>query len=258
MGLDLSTYSGFAKYYDDLMYDVDYDDWYNFIKKISDKKYSKVLEMACGTGNLTEYIAEDPDVTTITCFDLSEDMLIEANDKLKKYPNIDILKMDMREIKFKDKKFDLAVSACDSINYILEDDDLIKVFKGAYDALEDDGVFVFDINSYYKLSETIGNNTFIDENDKVFYVWENFFDVETNICEFFITFFEKNPDGRYTRFDETHEERAYKEADIKRYLKEAGFNYIRTYYDFKMQSLSDVEMDNADRLFFVCKKGLTE
>lgn len=252
----LDIYGGFAKYYDELMYDVDYKEWYDYIRDISENKYSKVLEMACGTGNLTKYIAEDPNVKSITCFDISEDMLIEANSKLDKYNNIEILRLDMINMSMS-KKFDLVISACDSLNYILEKDDMKKIFKNVYNLLEDGGSFIFDMNSYYKLKEIIGNNIFVDENEKVYYIWENYFDEETDICEFYLTFFEKNDDGTYTRFDEVHDERAYKEKDIKNMLIESGFKDIKIYYDFKTEpSNFDIGIE-SNRVFFVCNKHLT-
>ena len=52
----MEPYQEFALLYDELMNDIDYKSWYEYIKEIF-KKYNKnpktILEMACGTGNLT-------------------------------------------------------------------------------------------------------------------------------------------------------------------------------------------------------------
>ena len=126
------------------------------------------------------------------------------------------------------KKFDVVLSICDSINYITEYEELIRVFDNAYRHLDENGIFVFDVNSVYKLKEIIGNNTFVEDNEEVFYVWENEFDDSNNTCEFYITFFIKD-NGAYRRFDEQHFERAYTIEQIVYALKKVGFSQIEEY-----------------------------
>ena len=43
-----------------------------------------------------------------------------------------------------------AVSICDSMNYILEEEDLLQVFRLVNNYLDPGGVFVFDLNTPYK------------------------------------------------------------------------------------------------------------
>lgn len=251
----MQSYDKFAKFYDELMYDVDYEEWYRFIKDISDGSYRKVLEMACGTGNITEQLCEDDDVAHVTCFDLSEEMLIEANQKLKKYPNVKILKQDMVSINMRDQKYDLVLCACDGMNYILENESLKKVFENAYELLEDDGQFIFDMNSYNKLKNTIGNNTFVDENENVFYVWENEYDEDSDVCGFYLTFFVKQENGSYERFDEVHHERAYKAEYVTGLLSQVGFGQVKIHCDFEKSSAETCDETEAERVFFVCRKA---
>ena len=93
----MDSYNEFAEYYDRLMDDVDYEQWFNYISEIFNK-YERnpkdILEIACGTGNLTKYLGKEGYL--VTCFDLSEEMLSIAYNKLRKYPNIKVLKQDMR------------------------------------------------------------------------------------------------------------------------------------------------------------------
>ena len=44
------------------------------------------------------------------------------------------------------RKFDLITSVLDSTNYITDIEGLKKYFKGVYDHLKDDGIFIFDIS----------------------------------------------------------------------------------------------------------------
>lgn len=250
----MESYIEFASYYDSLMYDVDYESWYDFLKEILGKEgisYSSVLEMGCGTGNITEQICHDEKVKSVTCFDISEEMLVIAKQKLNGVPNLEILRQDMTEISIK-KNYDLVLSCCDSINYITDEESLRKVFKNTYSRLNDRGAFLFDINSHYKLSEIIGDNTFTEDRDGIFYVWENEYESESQLCNFYLTFFiEDEQSGKYSRFDEHHVERAYRSEKIVELLKESGFEYVKMYCDFE---LSKDCKDKAERIFFLCKK----
>lgn len=240
-------YNDFAQIYDKLMYDVDYKEWYFYIKSIFNRfnrNPETILEMACGTGNLSYYIAEDG--YDLTCFDLSDDMLSIAYNKLNKFQNVKLLKQNMIDFNIHEK-FDSVISVCDSINYILNKDELLNTFKNVREHLNEDGIFIFDINSYYKLKNTIGNNVFVEDTVDVFYTWENYFDEESNISEFFLTFFVKNDDGTYRRFDEEHMEKAYSIKEIEELLKLAGFREIYYFDAFTFNK----PKENSERINFV-------
>lgn len=243
------SYKDFAYLYDKLMDDVDYKKWFEYILKILKKSEivtKKVLELACGTGNFTKYLCDSG--YEVTCFDLSEDMLSIAYDKLNMYRNITILKQDMRYFNF-NKKFDMVISVCDGINYITTYDDLVNVFKRVNLHLNEKGIFIFDISSYYKLHEIIGNNTFVEEKDNIFYVWENYFDEQNNICEMYLTFFVKQGE-KYIRFDESHIQKAYSVNEVVNALKEAGFKYIDYYESFTFNKPNN----ESERIHFIVSK----
>lgn len=243
-------YEGFAHLYDDLMNDFDYKAWFNYIKEIFhrfDKNPVDILEMACGTGNLSYYIGRER--YKLTCFDMSEEMLSIAYEKLKRFKNVNILRQNMVDFHI-NKKFDGVISVCDSINYILDEDKLLQTFTNVYNHLREDGIFIFDINSHYKLKEVIGNNTFLEDRDNIFYTWQNYFDEEKDICEFYLTFFHTDDGENYVRFDEVHRERAYKVEEIEGLLKKAGFIKIQAYQAFSFNP-PDSE---SERINFVAFK----
>ena len=225
----MSNYGKFAKLYDELMTDFNYEDWFEYIKEIF-KKFnidpSRILEMACGTGNLSYYLAKEG--YDLTCFDLSSDMLAKAYKKLRKYKNVEIMNQNMIDFNLK-KTYDGIISICDSINYITKKEDLEKTFENVWKHLEKDGIFIFDINSYYKLKHIIGNNTFIEDREDVFYIWENFYNEKEDICEFYLTFFFKDNEVNYERFDETHIEKAYGVEEIEELLYKVGFTGVDYY-----------------------------
>lgn len=246
----MDSYGGFASLYDELMNDFDYEEWARYIEEIYihyNFKPKDILEMACGTGNLTYFLAKKR--YNLVCFDLSQEMLTKAYEKLGRFNNVKILNQNMIDFNI-NKKFDSVISICDSINYITTDEDLAKCFKNVYNHLKPNGIFIFDLNSYYKLKNIIGNNTFVEDREDIFYTWQNYYDNDKDMCEFYLTFFEKNKDGSYNRFDEVHIERSYKEDFIYEQLLNAGFTKIDYYNAFTFNEKEDCN----ERINFVAIK----
>lgn len=240
-------YNNFALLYDELMDDVDYKSWYLYIEKTFDKfnkKPEKVLEMACGTGNLSYYLAKGG--YDLTCFDISSEMLSMAYNKLNPFKNVSLLNQNMIDFNI-NKKFDAIISICDSINYIIDKDDLLNVFKNVKNHLNKDGIFIFDINSYYKLKHIIGNNTFVEDRDKIYYIWQNYFNSDDNIIEFYLTFFVDNRNKNYIRFDEEHFQKAYYTDEIIELLKAASFSKVHCFDGFTFNPLRE----ESERIYFV-------
>lgn len=246
----IDQYGGFAYIYDRLMDEVDYVKWADYIEKIiiqENKKTNKILELACGTGNITVPIAKKG--YDITGLDISEDMLMVAKDKaLKNNMNIFFIQQDMVDLQL-ENKFDCVLSMCDGINYIVNENDLMEVFQKVYNYLECDGVFIFDISSYYKIKNVLGNNTFGENLDDLCYLWQNYFDEENNTIEMELTFFIQ--EGQYYKKEEEyHIQRAYKVEEIRYMLEKANFNTIKVYGEFNFNK----PKSDSERIFFIAKK----
>jgi SAM-dependent methyltransferase len=247
----MGSYKRFAAIYDSLINgDIDYEDWSRKIlgicKELNAGKQA-YLDLACGTGNITELIA--PYFNEVWGVDLSEEMLIEADDKLRgKRIKARFICQDISKLCL-NRKFDLITCCLDSINYITSSEDVKRCFLAIESHLKDNGVFIFDINSHYKLTEILGNNTFTYSSEDVVYIWEN--SCEDDMVEMFLTFFVKS--GRlYERFEEEHRERAYREEHIEKMLKESGLD-IRMKLD--NYNFSDIEKD-SERITYVITKAI--
>ena len=243
------AYGEFAKIYDELINeDINYDEMVDCILRLCNEnniEFNDYLDIACGTGNVTVRIAKY--FKNIYGVDLSEDMLREAFDKFKSERiKGKIICQDMTELSL-NRKFDLITSVLDSTNYITDIDGLKNYFKGVYEHLKDDGLFIFDVNSYYKLSEILGNNIYTYSEEDVFYTWENVF--EDDLLSMFLTFFVKKGE-LYERFEEEHLERAYKESQLESILEELDFKIINKFDGYS----NDNVQANSERIVYVVKK----
>ncbi|GAA0181896.1 class I SAM-dependent methyltransferase [Clostridium sediminicola] len=245
----MKCYEEFAYIYDSLIYgDINYCKWAEKIFEICKGKcvcFDNYLDIACGTGNLTIEVTKYFKHTW--GLDLSSDMLMEAENKFRtRNIKANFVCQDMTMIKL-NKKFDLITSALDSANYITDSNNLKEFFRGVYNHLNDDGVFIFDINSYFKLSEILGNNLYTYDNEDVVYIWDNSF--ENDIVNMYLTFFIKNEED-YKRFDEYHTERAYKEEFLENMISSVGFEV-----NAKLDNYTDDEVnDKTERITYVLTK----
>ncbi|WP_313345284.1 class I SAM-dependent methyltransferase [Sedimentibacter sp.] len=238
------SYKEFSQIYDILMNDIDYEKWTSFItEKIEG---SKVLEAACGTGNITRLLADKN--FKVTAFDLSQDMLMRAYEKLGRNKKVKLLNMDMTEFKI-DDKFDAAICCCDGVNYINKKE-LKEFFQNIYNHLDNNSRFIFDFSTQYKY-ETMFNDTYVYDDGEIFYVWENLHDESDDTVNMEINFFIKDASDKYNRINEIQTQYIHKSEEMVSLLNEIGFKKIKIYDDYNNEQIND----NSLRAVFVCEKG---
>ncbi len=239
-------YNRFAYVYDSLIRDVDYKKWVDYYIKIFQRyglnEPKLGLDLGCGTGSITIELADRG--IEMTGIDISEDMLMVAREK-SEGKDILYLNQDMCEFELYGT-VDFIVSSLDCINYITDKRDLLKVMKLANNYLNPGGLFIFDINTSYKLENVIGENTFVLEDDDAFCVWQNEFDKKKRLADFYLTFFMKEGE-EYVRFDEEHTERAYEIDEIKEIIEKSGMKLLKVYHDLSFKN----PVKNSERVFFV-------
>ena len=175
---------------------------------------------------------------------MSMEMLTQAEKKVRnnsckpKFICQDICKLDINN------SFDLITCCLDSINYITESGSLKELFLNVKKHLKPGGLFIFDINSYYKIKNILGNNTFTYDSEEVFYVWENSF--EDEIVDMYLNFFIKQEEI-YHRIDEEHSERAYSTDFILQLLQEVGLQCLELLDGYERKEVSD----ETERIVFV-------
>lgn len=236
-------YKKFAEVYDSIMRDKFYKDYYNFVVKVLKQlkfKPKTILEVACGTGKLMQIFHKKG--YKIEGVDLSKGMLDIARKKGLKVYQGNMVNFNLK------KRSDLILNIFDSLNYLQKLLYLEKCFKMTSRHLNRKGLFIFDMNSNFKIDKIIPK--FKSEYYKVGdteLIWLNKYKSNTWIAEM-IMFCKNN--GEYTRFYEKHIEKAYKLNEIKRILKKANFKLINTYSDFEFNKVKK----NSKRWFFIAKK----
>lgn len=219
----MDAYTGFAEVYDLFMDQVPYEKWSRRITEIL-KEYGipdgLVLDLGCGTGSMTELLAgAGYDMIGV---DASEEMLELAYEKrAESGHDILYLLQDMREFELYGT-VRAIISVCDSLNYITEEEDLLQVFRLVRNYLDPDGVFFFDMNTIYKYSKMLGETTIAENREEGSFIWENYYDPEEQLNQYDLTLYIRDEDDRYTRFEETHIQKAYALERVLELLQQAG------------------------------------
>lgn len=228
------SYSDFAKYYDILTDNVDYNDiayYYSEILHRYGVKRGKLLDLGCGTGNLTIRL-ERLGFSDITGCDLSQDML---NSAVKKSDNIKWLCSDMRELIFRGEKgekgeFDAVIATLDSINHLKDNKAVGQAFDSVYGCLKKGGIFAADLNTPYKHRYILADNvfTFDCEEEGLYCVWENERAVGDPLdrIDMFLEFFERQDNGSYIRTSDSLSEIAIPPEEITQMLVKSGFRVL--------------------------------
>lgn len=207
-----------------------------------------VLDLGCGTGTITELLYEKGyDMIGV---DSSEEMLQIALDK-KFETGSDILYLcqDMRELDLY-STVGTVVSVCDSLNYLLMDEDVLQTFHLVNNYLFPGGIFIFDFNTIYKYEEVIGDTTIAENREDCSFIWENFYSCEDHINEYDVTVFERQEDGLYRRFTETHYQRGYTLEEMKTFLEKAGLIFV-TALDEKTHK---APTETSERIYVIARE----
>lgn len=242
-----------AAAYDSLNDGIQHGEWADFIeecvKRYSDIPVREICETACGTGSMACELASRG--YSVTASDISEEMLSAAEYKARSRDlPIRFVLQDMRHAKMYTKK-DLVICLLDSMNYLTKRDDIIMALKSAEECLKDGGLFIFDMNSKFKFENVYADNAYVLESEKVFCSWENLYNPKTKICNFYLSIFAEDDDGRYTRSDETQKEKMYTVKQMKKIFDETSFFLCGIFSDF---SFTEADENSDERLYYILKK----
>ena len=246
----MDAYKNLAASYDRLTNDVDYEATVEFYMEILRREGLSprtVVDLACGTGSVTEILARKG--YRVTGVDMSEEMLTEAAMKTMDMEQPPMYSCQLLQELRLPRGVDMAVCALDSLDYILDPADCKEAIRRTWKALNPGGIFIFDVNTPEKL-RAMDDQVFLDEDDDVYCVWRGEFDEETNICSYGMDLFQR--EGKmWRRSFEEHREYAYSQEQLTGFLKDAGFTHIEVYAD----RLFEAPREGEQRIYFKARKG---
>lgn len=272
----MEAYTDFAQVYDELMDDTPYEEWCEFlidlfrkygVDDISKEKGKKegemdgnlsqernsVLDLGCGTGTLTELLARKGyDMIGV---DNAQEMLQIAMEKRER-SGLDILYLlqDMREFELYGT-VGAVISVCDSLNYLLEEDDILQTFRLVNNYLYPQGIFIFDFNTVYKYAVVIGDATIAENREDCSFIWENYYHEEQEINEYDLTVFVaaggNAQDVVFRRFQEVHYQRGYRLEQMRELLARAGLDFVEALDADTHGTVTD----ESERVYVVARKG---
>lgn len=233
------------------MTDIDYGAYGDFYDKIISEYAGglpkKAVDLGCGTGSVTVELAKRGYETV--GIDTSFEMLSAAEKKTEDMGlSVIYTEQDMRFFGA-GGGFGAAICAFDGINYLITPDGLSLCARCVYDELSPGGLFIFDINTPYKFEHTLSDNSFVYELDDLFLVWRSFYMKKRSLCDYYLTFFEKE-NKSWIRADEYQRQRVYTDRKINGVMTDAGFELIEKWSDTSFSPVTD----KSERVFYVWKK----
>lgn len=248
----MEAYTSFAAVYDTFMDNIPYEEWGTYLKELL-KEYEiedgLVLDLGCGTGTMTEILAEAGyDMIGV---DNAEDMLeIAMEKKVESGHDILYLLQDMREFELYGT-VKAVVSICDSVNYITEEEDLLEVFRLVNNYLDPKGMFIFDFNTEYKYREILGDCTIAENRDACSFIWDNYYYEEEQINEYALSLFIQEEDSDlYRKYEETHFQKAYTYETMRRLIEESGLEFVTAYDAFT----HDAPTEKSERIYMIARE----
>lgn len=247
-----TSYNNFAYVYDQFMDNIPYEEWAQYIKHLFQQQgltAGKLVELGCGTATLSLLMEQNG--FSITGIDNSADMLSIASEKLTDDSHITLLLQDMSDLTL-NETYDGFFCVCDSLNYLLESEDILYTFQGIKNHLKKNGVFIFDLKTIYFYRDVLGDQVFCDHQEDCSYTWENNFFEEDNVNQYDLTIFVKQANtDLYEKYNEVHHQRGYTLEEIIDLLHIAGLEYVTAYDAFT----NNPPKDDSERIYIIARNG---
>ena len=248
----MSAYDSFAGVYDALMDDVPYKEWGEFIHNYlagHGIPGGLMLELGCGNGRMMEIM--DSCGYDMIGVDSSPAMLQIAGEKAGESRDRYLyLLQDMRSFELYGT-VGCAISICDTINYITNDDDLLKVFALVNNYLDPGGLFLFDFNTEHKYRDCIGDRVIAEDRDDISFIWYNEYDEQEHLNYIDLSVFVREDDGRYSKFTEEHIQRGYSLEEMKDLLVKSGLVFLEAYDGYSLNKASK----DSERILLVGREN---
>ena len=225
-----NQFTAVAEVYDDLMTVVPYRTWVDYVEGLwmtFGFRPHRVLDLACGTGAVMRHlIARGYEAEGV---DLSASMLAIAGRSLP--PGTRLWQQDMGELALPARSFDGCVCLFDSLNYLVREGQLESAFVGVMRALRPASPFIFDMNTILALERGMFTQSGTVRPRSLHYDWRSTWEPASRLCTVQMEFQVSSRSEEHV-FSETHVQRGYDEAEIRRALVSAGFQVMGVFDSF--------------------------
>jgi SAM-dependent methyltransferase len=241
-------YQALAPVYDRLMNHVEYDEWTDLINKIIGKfcstDHPTILELGGGTGILAQKLLQSG--FSYYGSDLSFPMCEQA---IKK--KIPFICADCRNIPVK-INFDFLIFLYDGINYLQTLSDYTQLFSEAFNILNNNGLFLFDITTEANSIKYFLDYFDFEDYKDISFVRHSFYDLK-NTLQFneFTIFYRStsNPD-LFIKANEKHIQKVFSAKEIENIIPADKFKVIGIWDNFSFKKYSS----KSERIHFLLKK----
>jgi ubiquinone/menaquinone biosynthesis C-methylase UbiE len=241
----MTSYRHLSEIYDVFMQDGPQDRWFDLLRQRFQLETYRIADIGCGTGQLTTNLAKCS--ASVFGVDISEEMLAKAEERAEEERvRIRWMMQDMRELRLP-HPVHLAVSVCDSLNYLLSKEALSEAFKRICENLMERGWFCFDMHGAGRV-ETLREGFWYDVQSDAAVLFETSVNDTGRIRYDVHAFVEERP-GLYRRFEEQHEQQFYAIPDVVTLLQECGFTCEDILGDF-----GQTVPEQADRVIFIARR----
>lgn len=247
MPIECRPYSALADVYDHAMAHVDYDRWVDYVTELIDRfapPRPAVLELGCGTGNITVRLAPRLRASYLAT-DISPEMIGIARRKLNAHPAVAFQTMDFRTLKG-ENRYDVVLLIYDGINYARNLEELEMTLSGTARILRPGGVFLFD---QCTPANSINNLSYFDDRytgDDFSYARTSSYDETERVH---VTRFVVRKSGDV--MVERHEQRAFTRKEMLKIAGAVGFEVAASLRAFEFEPAGD----DTERIQWVMVKN---
>ena len=211
-----------------------------------------LLDICCGTGQLSHHFLEHG--YTVWGIDLSPHMIEWAIANNREHVDSGAARFLVADaVSFSiPRKVSHATCLYDAVNHLASISEIGSCIQAAHDALEDGGLFVFDMNTRRSLRRW--NAVSVQEDEEMFFLNKAVYEESMDRAYTQVTGFVRVEGGGYERFSETVYNLALSTSEVMDAVRRAGFTLVRC------AALPDLAVPVEDpeavqRPFFICRKG---
>ncbi len=251
----VDSYSVLAEIYDELMCHVDYQLWVHYALEILgdhglefgyDNAASPFLECGCGTGTFAlnlAFLGFD-----VSAFDASDSMIEIAKSKsvgLERPPKFSTMRfLELNEV----ERFKVAFCLYDSVNYLLNIDDLQLFFDKVKNALIPGGMFLFDICTIFNSQRYFSNRSQIESGPDFWSERQMHYNSKTRVQENKFSIKVDTHPGK--TFTEVHQQKLYTVREIKKLISRTGLDLLEVTDGYTRKPPNRQSL----RIHFLCRK----